>query len=493
MRDLLVEPLWRAQDLGRPIPDSEHAVSVALPLWEHVIGYEEEDPAVIDALKCGYPRFFCHPRVTRLFAECEGRFAKTGERCLTFPSEASAQRCAAFIQAQTQLRARVDPLGINNVHSVTLPEQAMETAKLFWRYSGEIVSSRLAQASLAGRSGGGDGQGAKRILRSRIADLTGQPEADVYLFCSGMAAVFTTHRMIQSVSGGAMTVQLEFPYVDVLKVQNAFGPGAHFVPLVEEQDLLQLEKRLETEKIAGVYCEIPSNSLLRSLDLDRLSAVLKARGAPLIIDDTVGTNVNLNAFKYADVVTTSLTKYFCGVGDVMAGSVVLNRRSPFHSTFAEFLAGEYEDLLWDEDAVALEAESQDYPERIAKVNATAEKVFDHLADHPKIEKAWYPKTVTPDWYNQIKRDGKGYGGLFSVLLKNAARTTAPFYDALRVSKGPSLGTNYTLACPYTLLAHYQELDWAESCGVSRYLVRFSIGLEEANDLIQRVDEALGSF
>ena len=62
----------------------------------------------------------------------------------------------------------------------------------------------------------------------------------------------------------------------------------------------------------------------------------------------------------------------------------------------------------------------------------------------------------------------------------------------RVTKGPSLGTNYTLACPYTLLAHYPELDWAESCGVSRWLVRVSVGLEQAADLIERFDQALAA-
>jgi cystathionine gamma-synthase len=55
-----------------------------------------------------------------------------------------------------------------------------------------------------------------------------------------------------------------------------------------------------------------------------------------------------------------------------------------------------------------------------------------------------------------------------------------FFDALNVFKGPSLGTNFTLACPYTLLAHYTELDWAEGFGVDRRLVRVSVGLEHVD-------------
>jgi len=61
---------------------------------------------------------------------------------------------------------------------------------------------------------------------------------------------------------------------------------------------------------------------------------------------------------------------------------------------------------------------------------------------------------------------------------------------LEFCKGPSLGTVFTLACPFTLLAHYTELDWAESCGVSRYLIRISIGLESPDEIWRQLDAAL---
>ncbi len=64
------------------------------------------------------------------------------------------------------------------------------------------------------------------------------------------------------------------------------------------------------------------------------------------------------------------------------------------------------------------------------------------------------------------------------------------YDAMEFCKGPSLGTNFTLVCPYTLLAHYDELDWAESCGVDRTLIRVSCGLEPAEVIVERMKRAL---
>jgi len=127
---------------------------------------------------------------------------------------------------------------------------------------------------------------------------------------------------------------------------------------------------------------------------------------------------------------------------------------------------------------------------MARINATASRLCAHLRSHPAVEGVYYPEFVGKANYDTVRRPSGGYSGLFSVLLKDAPRTAQPFYDRLRVSKGPTLGTNFTLACPYVLLAHYDELDWAESLGVSRYLVRVSVGLEDPDDLIARFDQAL---
>ncbi|HEY5621884.1 MAG TPA: PLP-dependent transferase, partial [Pontiella sp.] len=80
--------------------------------------------------------------------------------------------------------------------------------------------------------------------------------------------------------------------------------------------------------------------------------------------------------------------------------------------------------------------------------------------------------------------------LFSFDLKDAARYTEAFYDALEITKGPNLGTSFSLCCPFTLIAHYHELDWAEAAGASRYLIRISVGLEPADDLIARIQSAI---
>jgi cystathionine gamma-synthase len=109
-----------------------------------------------------------------------------------------------------------------------------------------------------------------------------------------------------------------------------------------------------------------------------------------------------------------------------------------------------------------------------------------------VKEIYYPKYTTPDRYLSFASEPVGYGGLFSIVLYTAEHAQR-FYDTLNIYKGPSLGTNFTLACPYTLIAHYTELDWAESFGVSRHLVRVSVGLEEPEWLLNTFIDTLDAL
>jgi cystathionine gamma-synthase len=328
-------------------------------------------------------------------------------------------------------------------------------------------------------------------LCERLAQQSGMAVADTYLFPNGMAAVFTLHRALRRMFPDRRTVQYDFPYVDVLRVQKEFGQGAHFLPLSSAESLVELGELVAAEALGGVFCEMPSNPLLRCADIRSVAEILSGTDTPLIVDDTVASSVNIDLSRYADALTTSLTKCFSGVGDVMAGSVILNPQGARYGALKEAMDAVFEeDILWWEDALVLECNSRDYVDRVQKMGATAQGLAEHLRSHPAVADVFYPKWETPAAYAEVRRDGAGFGSLFSIVLKDPERSSAKFFDALRVTKGPSLGTNYTLACPYTLLAHYPELDWAESCGVSRWLVRVSVGLEELDDLIGRFDAAL---
>jgi len=204
----------------------------------------------------------------------------------------------------------------------------------------------------------------------------------------------------------------------------------------------------------------------------------------------VATSINVNGFLYADALTTSLTKLFSGAGDVAAGAVILNPNSPFYDILREDLAREEAaSPLFLRDAITLELNSRHFVERVGATNENGQELVDWLSKRPEVEAIWHPSNCCRENYDQVRRASGGYGALFSLKLKADQSAIERFYDALEISKGPSLGTDFSLVCPYTLLAHYNELDWAAERGAPSDLIRVWVGLEDPEDLIGRCERA----
>ena len=483
-RNLLRDPIWRGEDLGRPIPDSPHAVSVALPRWQDVVGYEEGRPEVIARLTTGYPRFVVHPLVRALANRLGGE-----KPCLPFPSQRAAELCADFIQRSSGEPAQV--VSDHGISGVITSEAAGPFLKAFWQHTGLIVSSRQAEAALAGRRIGPDETAVRNSLRLQLAGLYDCAPDDVFLTPSGMAAQFAALQTVRHRRPGQPTTQLGFPYVDTLKLQQKLGDGGILL-----HDLVRLESDLgmllERQSLAACFCEIPGNPLLGSADVRKISPLLRAHQVPLIVDDVVATPCNVNLGSHADLIATSLTKYVVGTGDAMGGALIVNPRSPLYQELTPLARAQHEELLWGEDAAILDAHAHTFPERMRRHNHNGLVIAERLRSHPKVERVWYPKWECCEAYEAVRRPDGGYGSLVTFLPTQAEKRAAIVYDNFSVCKGPSLGTVFTLACPFTLLAHYNELDWAESCGVSRHLIRISVGLEDPEDLWRRLDAALNA-
>jgi cystathionine gamma-synthase len=486
-------PNYQPAELGQPIPPRPHAVSVCLPTWADNVGYEEADPRVTGRMQCGYPRFFLHPSVVRLFQTCEAKFARAGECCFAFPSRRVAERCVEFVRKQQGLTGIAEPVDPHGICAVRAPVGTRETLKAYWQHTGQVVSSRRAERILENRPAGTDGVAEKRTIRERLANLVGVDPADVWLFPSGMAAIETAFRALQRLRPAAKSVQFGFPYVDSLKIQERLGLGAHFYPRGDANELDQLARTAAAEPLLGLFCEFPGNPLLASPDLRRIQGLSQQHAFPVLVDDTLGALINVDILQAADLVSCSLTKFFSGAGDVMAGSLTINPHRPGAEPLRDAIQAEYEDLLDPEDAAVLERNSRDCVERVGRINQSAERLWDALRTHPAVERIEYPKCRTPENYRAFQRPGGGYGGLFSILLKDAERNAPAFFDSLAIAKGPNLGTNFSLCCPYTILAHFNELDFVERCGISRYLLRVSVGLEDPDWLIERFFDALASL
>jgi cystathionine gamma-synthase len=455
---------------------------VALPRWQDVVGYEEKSAEVMAKVSSGYPRFVVHPLVQEV-----GRELGHGQPCLPFPSLRAAELCAGFVRQTTGGDAKV--VSLKGIYGVVAEGPGNTALRTFWQHTGLIVSSRQAEAHLAGRGPGRDDTAVRRSLRRQLAGFYDCAEGDVFLAPSGMAAMFAALQAVNQRTPGRPAAQLGFPYVDTLKLQQKLGHGGillHRLDSIESR----LQGLLSRERLAACFCEIPGNPLLGSADVRQISPLLRKHRVPLVVDDLVATPANVDLSGCADLIATSLTKFIVGTGDAMGGALICNPKSPLYSEFKPVVQARHEELLWGGDAVVLEAQARSFPSRMKRHNVNGLLVAERLRQHPAVERVWYPKWEFSEAYEAVRRPGGGWGALVTFLPRNAEANSPRIYDRLAVCKGPSLGTVFTLACPFTLLAHYTELEWAEACGVSRYLIRLSVGLEDAEELWQRLEAGL---
>lgn len=486
MRDLIADPAWQEEDLGAPLPDSLHACSVCLPTWDAIIGYEEGREKVTRRMRTGYPRFFRHPLVERLFATAKAEIAGESEDVIVLPTRGSVQRAHRWVERQSSTAVRI--ASFHGLQVLVVPTKVKADAQYYWRFSGEVVSSRQAEDFLEGRLRTGS---KSHLIARSVAKYLGIPAEDTFIFTSGMSAVTAVLRALPGMLEGKKTLQIEFPYVDSLKIQDLFGHGVVYLNEAVGESFDEALQRIRQGEFGGVFTEVPSNPLLRTIDLKRVAEACAEGSTPLIVDDSATGPLNVDVLRYADVVTGSLTKWVSGAGDVMAGMVGVRDSSPFAKQLRQSLSVDSTENapLYIGDAEVLLSNIKGYPARMKTINANGEALAKWLASHPAIAEVWHPSLVNTENYHAVMRPGGGYGGLLSFVLKSQKRTPK-VYDSLRFSKGPSFGTDFTLVCPYTMLAHYTELEWAEGCGVSANLLRVSVGQEPLEHIFSVFEEAL---
>lgn len=318
-------------------------------------------------------------------------------------------------------------------------------------------------------------------------------ESDVYLYPTGMAAIFNSHQALLGINKTPKkSVCFGFPYVDTLNILKKFGPGCFFLGFGDDKSLDEMERKLELGEmeIMGLFCECPSNPLLKTPNLKRIRQLADKYHFAVVVDETVGNLLNISVLPYADMVVSSLTKVFSGDSNVMGGSLILNPSSPQYSQLKEYFDINFEDTYWAEDALYLERNSRDFEARSKKINVNAAAVVELLQKSPLISKVFYPSlSESKKYYDELRAPEGGYGGLISLVFHKPENAVI-FFDAIQMHKGPSLGTNFSLACPYAILAHYQELDEVENWGVDRNLIRISVGLEDQVELLSMLQAGL---
>ena len=164
------------------------------------------------------------------------------------------------MKQRTSQSCRLESYGWGGLTVVLLDESAYETGWKCWQHGGEIVSSRLAESALTDEPLDpaviAAGAKATATLRERIASFhDAASAADVFLFSSGMAAIFAVHRILTKRTPDEPTIQIEFPYLDSFKVQKEFGAGVIDFSLTESGGVEELRTRFEGgEGAAAPFC-----------------------------------------------------------------------------------------------------------------------------------------------------------------------------------------------------------------------------------------------
>ncbi|WP_297693894.1 aminotransferase class I/II-fold pyridoxal phosphate-dependent enzyme [uncultured Eudoraea sp.] len=325
----------------------------------------------------------------------------------------------------------------------------------------------------------------QKALSEKIAAL--EHAEDAMIFGSGMAAVSTAllaflkagdHVVLQNMLYGGT-------YNLITKQFENFGISYSFTEGLKPSDF---EAKIR-ENTKVIYVETPSNPLLTITDLAAIAELTKKYKLVSMIDNTFASPVNQNPIDFGiDVIIHSATKYMGGHSDICAGAVA-SSRSNMERIFQ--LAINLGGSLSDYTVWLLERSIKTMGIRVKQQNKNAMHLAEYLDGNANIKKVYYPGLKSHPDHALAKSQMHGFGGMLSFELIEAIDATE-FRKALKLIKSSMslAGVESTMLSPtQTSHALLSEEDRYKQ-GISDGLIRFSIGIEEPEDLIKDIEQAL---
>ncbi|MDF4203221.1 PLP-dependent aspartate aminotransferase family protein [Maribacter sp. SA7] len=310
------------------------------------------------------------------------------------------------------------------------------------------------------------------------------------IFGSGMAAVSTA--LLAFLNAGDHVVLQQTLYGGTYNLVNEefskYGIEYSFT-IGWQADAFEAQIKENTKVI---YIETPSNPLLTITDLEAVAAIAKKHGIITLIDNTFASPVNQNPVDFGiDVVIHSATKYMGGHSDICAGAVAStteNMERIFH------LAKNFGGSLSDYTVWLLERSMKTMGIRVRAQNENAMAMAHFLDGLADIEKVYYPGLPTHPDHDIAKKQMKGFGGMLSFEL-NANLNSSQFQKALQLIK-PSMslaGVESTVLSPTQTSHALMSAEVRAEQGIADGLIRFSVGIEEVEDLKQDILQAIAQI
>jgi len=330
------------------------------------------------------------------------------------------------------------------------------------------------------------GNPTEKVAEQRLADL--EDAQDCVVFGSGMSAVVTT--ILALVRSGDHIVITDDAYKKTLEFCSSyiqrFGVTCTIVPFGDYNALDNAVK----PNTRFIISESPTNPYLNIFDLERLHDIAKKHNILTLIDGTFATPMNQRPLDFGvDLVIHSCTKYLAGHNDILAGSVL----------GSEKLISQIRDLhkamggVIDPHCCYLLLRGlKTFPLRMAAQNNTAMTVAQYLEKHPAVKRVYYPGLPSHPHHDIAKKQMSGFGGVITFDIKGRLAQAKRFLDSLKLCFiAPSLGGVETLITHPALVSYYSHTKKERlALGITDSLIRLAVGIENPDDIIADLDQAL---
>src|ERR1041385_7869973 len=308
-----------------------------------------------------------------------------------------------------------------------------------------------------------------------------------YAFASGMAAIDATLRLVKA---GDHVIVSDNTYggTNRLFKRVLANYGIEF-EFVDTSDVANVEAALK-DNTRMVFVETPTNPVMIVTDLKAVSDVAHAAGARVVCDNTFMSPYLQRPLEFGvDIVVHSTTKFLNGHSDGVGGAVVLNDEKD--AEWLGFIQNSVGAILSPFDSWLVLRGTKTLAVRMEQHDASGRRVAAFLEEHPKVKKLYYPGSASHPQHALARRQQRGFGGMvaFDVGSLQAARTVLETVKLCTLAE--SLGGVETLIShPATMTHASVDQEKRERLGITDGLVRISVGIEDTDDIIADLDQAL---
>lgn len=325
-------------------------------------------------------------------------------------------------------------------------------------------------------------------LEKKLAAL--EHGRDAAAFSSGIAAISTS--IFTFLKKGVHVLAIRDLYGGTYSLMHEILPRFGFdTDLVETTDNSAMERGVK-KNTGIIYIESPTNPTLKLVDVARVAKLAHENGAVLMIDNTFASPINQNPVDLgADVVLHSMTKYLNGHVDLIAGAAVANEKM-VHKI--KMLRRDFGGILDALPAWLILRGMKTLALRVRQQNSNAQALAEFLSTHRRVSAVHYPGLKSHPQHQLARKQMKGFGGMMSIEIKGTTKDAMKFTESLKVaSLAASLGgVNTLVSQPFNMTHTQMSAKERERTGIPETLVRVSVGIEDADDLIDDFRRALAA-